>query len=434
MKRCSIVIVFLCIVEAGAKEIVVEPKGKVSSLQEAVRLADSGDVVRVRGGEFHLKELTIEKTIALIGENFPVLDGDGTNEILVVKARRVLIEGFHFKNAGVNYLYENAAVRLLNASHCTIRNNRFYANFFAIYLSKSHDCVIERNVIEAIADRESNSGNGIHLWYSNRATISDNDIVGHRDGIYFEFVEGSLIERNRSERNLRYGLHFMFSHRCKYRDNLFRKNSAGVAVMYTKDVEMTNNLFELNWGAASYGLLLKDISRSVIERNEFVENTVAILAEGCEKTRIADNDFRRNGWALRIMGNSIENILTRNNFLENLFDVATNTKQNQNTFSGNYWSAYQGYDLNRDGFGDVPYRPVKLFSYIVEKQSAALVLLRSALIDVLEVAERAFPLLTPETLVDAQPAMRIITRENRRSESQPNQSRKEYVANERDSN
>ncbi len=429
MKYCSIVIIFLCIAEqANAKEIVVEPNGKVSSLQEAVRLADSGDVVRVRGGEFHLKEFTIEKTISLIGENFPVLDGDGRNEILVIKAKHVLIEGFLFRNAGVNYLYENAAVRVVNTSHCTIRNNRFYANFFAIYLSKSHDCKIQHNFIEATADRESNSGNGIHLWYSNRAVISDNEIIGHRDGIYFEFVEGSLIERNRSERNLRYGLHFMFSHRCKYRNNVFRKNSAGVAVMYTKDVEMTNNLFELNWGEASYGLLLKDISRSVIERNEFVENTVAILAEGCEKTRIADNDFRRNGWALRIMGNSIENVITRNNFLENLFDVATNTSQNQNQFDGNFWSAYQGYDLNRDGFGDVPYRPVRLFSYIVEKQSAALVLLRSALIDVLEAAERVFPLLTPKTLTDNRPAMRLIKRETHSVPPKLTQQHKEYAA------
>ncbi len=410
--KYGILAIVLCFAASfgDAKEIVVEPNGKITSLEQALSLADSGDVIRVRGGEFHLKEFAIEKSVSLIGENFPVLDGDGENEILVVKAKHVRIEGFYFKNAGVNYLYENAAVRVLNTSHCTIRGNKFYANFFAVYLSKSHHCTISHNFIEAIADRESNSGNAIHLWYSNHATISDNEIFGHRDGIYLEFVEGSVIERNRSERNLRYGLHFMFSHRCKYRDNTFRKNSAGVAVMYSKDVEMTNNRFELNWGAASYGLLLKDISRSLIQRNRFVENTVGILVEGCEKTRFIDNDFWRNGWALRVMGNSIENTISRNNFLENLFDVATNTKQSQNTFDGNYWSAYQGYDLNRDGVGDVPYRPVKLFSYIVEKQSAVLMLLRSALIDVLEAAERAFPLLTPETLVDEKPAMRPIER------------------------
>ena len=36
-------------------------------------------------------------------------------------------------------------------------------------------------------------------------------------------------------------------------------------------------------------------------------------------------------------------------------------------FKSNYWSEYTGYDLDRDGIGDVPYRPVKLFSYIANR-------------------------------------------------------------------
>ena len=59
----------------------------------------------------------------------------------------------------------------------------------------------------------------------------------------------------------------MFSDRCKYLHNRFKQNGAGVAVMYTENVQMTDNVFEDNWGGSSYGLLLKDISDSRIASN-----------------------------------------------------------------------------------------------------------------------------------------------------------------------
>jgi nitrous oxidase accessory protein len=49
-----------------------------------------------------------------------------------------------------------------------------------------------------------------------------------------------------------------------------------------------------------------------------------------------------------------------------------------------------------------------LFSVIVEHQSPALILMRSAFVELLENAERALPSLTPNTLVDSAPAMRPI--------------------------
>ena len=75
-----------------------------------------------------------------------------------------------------------------------------------------------------------------------------NRIAGHRDGIYLEFVHGTVVAGNTSERNLRYGLHFMYSDDCRYIENVFRANLAGVAVMYTKRIAMIGNRFEDNWG------------------------------------------------------------------------------------------------------------------------------------------------------------------------------------------
>ncbi len=176
-------------------------------------------------------------------------------------------------------------------SRCKISNNKFINNFFSIYIAKSFDCVIENNFINGLKGRETNSGNGIHLWYCRDITIKNNNISNHRDGIYFEFVRNGRISNNVSKNNIRYGLHFMFSDSCEYRENTFQNNGAGVAVMYTKNVLMDNNTFKHNWGAASYGLLLKDISDSDIINNHFEENSVGIYIEGCSRIIVTKNNF-----------------------------------------------------------------------------------------------------------------------------------------------
>ena len=166
---------------------------------------------------------------------------------------------------------------------------------------------------------------------------------------------------------------------------------------------MRENRFEHNWGMNSYGLLLKEIDESIIEKNTFTQNTTAIYLEGSNNLLIKNNDFTKNGWALRILGNCYGDTLTFNNFIDNTFDVATNSSQNSNIFDHNFWNKYTGYDLDKDKIGDVPYRPVSVFSRIVEDNPNALILLRSFLVDVLEITEKILPSFIPENLIDKSP-------------------------------
>jgi len=175
--------------------------------------------------------------------------------------------------------------------------------------------------------------------------------------------------------------------------------------MYSKRVRMRRNDFADNWGAAAYGLLLKDISDSEIEDNRFLSNSVALLVEGSTRLRVTGNEFSRNGWAVKLMANSEDNRFERNNFAGNAFDVATNSRSSSSTFAENRWDQYRGYDLDRDGYGDVPFRPVRFFSLVVQEHEPALILLRSFFVELLDLAERVLPILTPETLVDARPRM-----------------------------
>ena len=177
--------------------------------------------------------------------------------------------------------------------------------------------------------------------------------------------------------------------------------------MYSRSVTVADNRFEDNRGSAAYGLLLKEIKDSRIEGNLFARNTVGIFAEGADRMVVEGNQFIRNGWALRLMADAVDNSFRRNRFEGNTFDVATNSQASSpSTFAGNYWDGYAGYDLDHDGFGDVPFRPVRLFSVLVEQNEPMLILLRSFFLDLLEMAERLVPVITPEALVDAHPLMR----------------------------
>lgn len=391
---------------AAAQPLVVSPEGPFRSVSDAVAAADAGDEIEIRAGVYAEPTITIDRAITITGEAGAILDGQGQNQIILVKADDVTIRGLTLRNVETSFVSDRAALKVDEARRCVIEGNRIEDTFFGIYLAQTAECTVRGNEITGSADREARAGNGIHLWYSRWIIIEDNVVTGHRDGIYLEFVEDSEVRRNVSQGNLRYGLHYMFSDRCSYHENILRQNLAGVAVMYSNNVEMIGNRFEHNWGAASYGLLLKDINDSAVRRNVFLRNTVGILVEGSNRTAVMENEFSGNGWAIRLMANAEDNLFERNNFIGNSFDVSTNSRETYSSFAENYWDGYRGYDLDRDGFGDVPFRPVRLFSLVVERNRPALVLMRSFFVDILDAAERVLPALTPASLIDERPRMR----------------------------
>ena len=390
----------------GTAEIVVSPAGPVRTIAAALALVRDGGRIVVDAGTYREPTIVITRPVEIAGRGLPLVDGEGTHAIIVVAADDVTVRGLHFVNVGSSFVEDRAALRVHDARRCAILDNQFSGAFFGIYLANVTGCRIERNTLHASNRTETSSGNGIHLWSSRGVVIAGNRATGFRDGIYFEFVHDTEVRHNVSEGNLRYGLHFMYSDDCRYVGNTFRRNGSGVAVMYTHRVAMIANRFEDNWGAAAYGLLLKEISDARLERNVFRRNTTGLMADGANRLIADRNNFIENGWAVKLDASTVDGRMTRNNFVANTFDVASNSREPSTVLSGNYWDAYRGYDLDRNGVGDVPFRPVRLFSMIVERHEPALLLLRSAFVELLDAAERVLPALTPTNLADARPAMR----------------------------
>jgi nitrous oxidase accessory protein len=391
-----------------AREIWVGKGMTYTSIKAAIAASNAYDTIHINKGLYKEGNIQITKPLTLIGHDWPEIDGEKKYEIFTIKADGVLIKGLRIQHSGYASLDDPGGIKILESRNVVIEQNWLYDNFFGVYVQYSQKCIIRQNKIEAFGKQEQEIGNGIHAWKSDSLLIDGNYIKGHRDGIYFEFVNYSNIQKNHSFGNIRYGLHFMFSNNDIYSENEFQSNGSGVAVMYSRSVNMMNNVFRENWGDAAYGLLLKEISDGYINGNQFHKNTVGIFMEGTNRMQVHKNQFHYNGWGMKIQANCMDNEIQKNNFVANTFDVSTNGSTVLNKFNGNYWDKYSGYDLNKDGIGDVPFRPLTMFGVLVEKVPAAMLLFRSFMVLLLDQSEKVFPTLTPDQFIDPSPSMKLI--------------------------
>jgi nitrous oxidase accessory protein len=412
MKKKLLSIIILCLFCAcaiNAKTFRVGKLQTIKSIQKAIDVAKNGDTILVDAGLYKEKNIVIQKSIILIGLNYPVLDGEKKYAIITIKATNAKVEGFKIQRTGRSEIRDIGAIMIYDSYKVSAINNILDDNNFGIYIQNSKSCTIKDNTITAYGKNELQSGNGIHGWHSDSLIIVGNKIKGHRDGLYFEFVKNTLVWRNVSTRNVRYGIHFMFSNRNTYISNVFQNNEAGVAVMYSSNIHMYNNFFLDNWGDATFGILLKDIRDSEISGNNFTKNTVGLYMEACSRINLYKNTFNNNGWAIKIQASCENNDFTRNNFTSNTFDIGTNGSLVLNTFTGNYWDKYEGYDLARDNVGDIAYHPVSMYAMIIDSNPAALMLFRSLIVTLLDKTEKLLPGVTPENLKDNKPLMRPLS-------------------------
>ncbi|RPA69698.1 nitrous oxide reductase family maturation protein NosD [Cyclobacteriaceae bacterium YHN15] len=403
--KIKISLILLCFLtfSIDAKTVRLKPG---QSIQAAVDQAFDGDTLVLAPGIYKEHEIIIRKPLSIFGESYPIIDGQDEGNIFLVAGEKIHFKGLKIINTGKSNMDDSAGIKFFDSKNCSVENLILDNTFFGLHFSNSSNLTIRNNHLTSKAEREYQTGNGIHLWKCKDSLIDNNFVKGHRDGIYLEFVTNTISQNNLIEENKRYGLHFMFSHDNSYIKNTFKHNGAGVAVMYTKNVLMKENIFEENEGASSYGILLKDITDSEVIGNIFRKNTIGIYMEGSSRTLFKNNTFTTNGWALKLMASCDENTFEANNFFANTFDISTNGNLVLNNLQDNYWDKYEGYDLNKDKIGDIPYRPINLFSVIVEKIPSAVILWRSFLVTLLDRMEKVIPSITPENMIDNTPKMK----------------------------
>ena len=408
-------IVFVCFFTSlgtlgRAATLTVGPTAQFQSIQKAISSAQPGDTIEVRAGNYN-ENLLIDKQLIVIGIDRPLVRGNGSGSVVVVSGDSCTFRGFRVEHSGSDLQTEDSGV-LLRSSNNRIEENELSDILYGIYFYRSQGNMIRWNSIRGRKELElGERGAGLHLWDSPNNTIEDNTISEMRDGMYIQSCNGNQIRRNRVS-NLRYGLHYMFSDRNVFEDNFFENNLAGAAIMYSKRIEFRRNAFVHNRGFSSFGILFQECNELVAEDNFIIDNATGIFMEALRKTKFQRNVIAQNDVAVQMFSNSDENVFTENNFVDNLtmlqlIGKRTSTKWSENG-RGNFWSAYDGYDMNEDGRGDVPQRIQDVFEYIGGNYPRLQIYLDSPAARALAVAERTFPVLKGSQEIDSAPLMRAV--------------------------
>jgi len=116
---------------------------------------------------------------------------------------------------------------------------------------------------------------------------------------------------------------------------------------------------------------------------------------------------------MALMPNVERNRFARNAFIDNTQQVTINGGGDieGNEFAadgaGNYWSDYQGFDLDGDGVGDIPHRSMSLFEDLLDQRPKLRLFLYSPAQQAVDMAARVAPVVAPSPkFVDPFPLMR----------------------------
>jgi nitrous oxidase accessory protein len=396
---------------------VVTPRGDFSSLSEALEGAEDDETIEVYGG-IHEGPIVIDRSVTMLGSDWPVIDGGGQGNVLHLTAPGITVNGFVIRNSGDSLHQENAGISV-EAPHAVLENNRLDETLFGIYLREAPGTIIRGNVISSKDLDVPRRGDAIRVWFSNDVLVEDNVAAKGRDVVLW--YSENLIVRGNEVTDGRYGLHFMYCDDATIENNLLANNSVGTFLMYSRRLHLVGNTIAHNRGPSGFGVGLKDMDDALIENNLFLDNRIGAHLDNSPREIDSIGEFTGNVFAFNDVGVSLmpsvrHNEFSGNSFVDNEQQVAiagggARASTNEWTVGqqGNYWSNYVGYDGNADGRGDVPYKAERLFEKLIDQNSALRLFVYSPVEQAVDFAARAIPFVKPQpTLSDEAPMMQPI--------------------------
>jgi nitrous oxidase accessory protein len=382
-----------------------------ASIASALTKAAPGDTIRLAGGTYR-ENIVVDVPVRLTSDNGATIRGGYQGNVVHITASGTVLEGLHIAEASPRLTKDMACV-LVEADDVTIRNCTITESLHGIYVKAGNGTAIVGNRIEGRLDLiEADRGNGIHLWNSSGNRVIENEILNVRDGIYFSFADSTQIERNHIH-HVRYGLHYMYSNDNAFYDNLFENNVAAAALMYSEDIVLARNIFARCRGFRAYGILLQSMSRVTATSNLIIDNSRGIFMNNADSNLIEHNDVINNDLAIQLNGGCDDNLIVRNNFINNLSDLLLDVSDLETRWAdadgGNHWSRYRGYDLDGDGTGDLPFSIQNVFQVLETKVPEVRYYLLSPAAEVLKAAERALPILRLGDAEDPLPSLLPVT-------------------------
>jgi nitrous oxidase accessory protein len=392
----------------GARAAVLPVPAQAGVLAEALARAQPGDTLRLGAG-VHRGGVTVAvPRLTLAGDHGAVVDAEGEGSVITIAAPDAVVRGLEIRNSGTRLNEMDAGVFINKAGdRARVEGNRLTGNLFGVYLWGPDDALVRSNVIVGRSDlRMSERGNGVSVWNSPGSRVEGNDIRNGRDGIFTQTSQRNVFHGNRL-RDLRFGVHYMYTDNSEVSDNVSEGNHVGYALMYSTGLTVTGNHSEND---RDHGFALNYANQSIFRSNVVRQGGVkCVFIYNANYNEFRDNWFEGCGIGVHFTAGSEQNVLTGNAFIGNETQVkyvGTRYLDWSHEGRGNYWSDNPAFDLNGDGIADGAFRPNDLVDQVVWTYPLAKLLLNSPAIQVLRWAQSQFPALLPGGVVDSAPLMR----------------------------
>ncbi len=384
---------------------IVSPDGPYLTIDAALDDASAGDVIEVRGGTY--PALVVEKSVTLIGVDEPIIDGGGQGTVVTLSAPGIVFQGFDVRGSGNNPDTDDSGI-IVEANEILVENNRLHDVLFGIFVAGANNVIVRGNDITGKTEYDlGRKGDGIRIWYSENILIEKNHVHETRD-IVMWYAANAILRDNVIEKG-RYGVHFMYSDGALIEHNRVEGNTVGFFVMYSDNITIRENDIRGHHGASGYGIGFKDADNIEIVGNLLIDNQAGAYLDGIPYSpqgfgRFHDNIFAFNNIGVILMPAVKGSVFENNTFWENVEQMAIQGGGGSaNTWQGNYWSDYSGFDAGTvngmtapDGIGDLPYRAERLFENMLDREPTLRALIYSPAAQAIESASAAFPLMLPQ--------------------------------------
>ncbi len=376
------------------------------ALQPLLDKAAAGEVLRLAPGR-HAGPVHIDRSVSLVGDAGAVLEGNGRGSVVVVTAPDVRVEGLEIRGSGRTVPDMDAAILLQqSAPRARIRSNRLVDNLFGVYVHGAAASLVESNEIVGRSDlRLSDAGDGVSIWNAPGTQVVGNTISHGRDGIFVITSRQNVFERN-SFTNLRFAIHYMYTHDSRIVGNRSRGNHMAWALMFSDGLEIRDNVSDDD---DTHGLMLNFTNASQVVGNVVRHgHEKCVFIYNAHRNVLRDNWFERCPIGIHFTAGSEGNIVSGNAFIGNGVQVKyVGTRFIDWAYQGrgNYWSDNPAFDLDGNGIADRPYRPNDVMDQVLWTLPAAKALSTSPAVQMVRWAQSRFPALYPGGVIDSAPLM-----------------------------
>jgi nitrous oxidase accessory protein len=354
-------------------------------------------------------DFVAERPVGIHGQGGTRLVGSGTASVLTLKGAGSAVDNLTVRGSGRRQTREDAAIRA-TAPDVVIAGVTVEDALFGIVLGPCERCRIERAHVRGQPD-DPLQGDGIKLWEASHAVVRDCLVEGTRDVVVW-YSRNVRLTHNRVTGS-RYGTHFMYSHDSIVEDSELTRNVVGIFVMYSSRLSILGNRLTGSHGAAGIGIGFKESDGATLRDNWLVADTTAAYLDRTPRSkatpvRFENNHFALNDTALALHSSEEGLELVGNAFSANATVIAVEGGGNAlgASFRDNSWSDYQGYDLDHDGRGDVPYQVKALASALLEAEPSVRLYGGTAAFAVIDLVARAAPVFASRLLL-VDPAPRV---------------------------